>query len=275
MSSISAMRRRARDAVDLFRWPSVSFGSARRMWQRDVTLYTRAWKRNVLPNFFEPMVYLLSFGLGLGVYVGRQMGGVEYIVFIAPGLAAAAAMNGSVYETTFNLFVKLRYQRLYDAVITTPLEPEDIAVGELLWGMTRSTIYGTAFVSVMAVLGYVRSPWGLLAPLAMPLIGLGFGLIGMIYTGVIPQIDMFSYFFTLFITPLFLLSGVFFPISDLPDVAEPIAWFTPLHHGVELVRALTLTGDLRSAGGHGLWLAVFALLLIPPAVNLLRRRLVV
>jgi lipooligosaccharide transport system permease protein len=272
---VPAPPREREGLLALWRLPAVSARAASRMWLRDVTLYRASWQLNVLPNFFEPVLYLLSIGLGLGLYVGRQMGGVDYAVFIAPGLAAAAAMNGAVFEVTFNVFVKLRFAKLYDAVITTPLEPEDVAVGELAWAVTRALIYGSAFLLVMVVLGLVRSPLALLAPAAFLLVGTGFGLIGLIYTSLIPQIDLYSYFFTLFITPLFLFSGIFFPVETLPAVAQPIAWLTPLHHGVELLRALTLTGNLVAAGGHALWLLAFAALLYPPAVNLLRRRLVV
>lgn len=260
---------------ELWRPPRVSPRGAARMWQRDLTLYRRSWKVNVLPNFFEPLLYLVAIGLGLGLYVGDQIiPGVPYIEFIAPGLVAAAAMNGAVFEVTFNVFVKLRFAKLYDAVITTPLEPEDVAAGETAWGVTRSLIYGNAFLLVTALLGYVSSPYALLAPLGILLVGLSFALVGIIFTSLVPLIDLFSYFFTLFITPMFLFSGIFFPITDLPAAVRPVAWFTPLHHGVELLRALCLTGDLGSAGGHALWLAGFCALLAPPAINLMRRRLV-
>jgi lipooligosaccharide transport system permease protein len=259
--------------LSLWRPPPVWLPGMVRMWKRDALLYKRSWKRNVLPNFFEPVLYLFSIGLGLGVYVGQKILGVDYADYIAPGLAAAAAMNGAVFETTFNVFVKLRFAKLYDAVITTPLEPEDVAAGELLWAVTRSCIYGVAFVLVMAALGYVHYWAVVFAPLAVALIGLSFGLIGLVFTALTPTIDLFSYFFTLFITPLFLFSGVFFPTSRL-GAAEPIAWFSPLYHAAELMRGLILTGDLLSAGGHALWLLVFCALVFPPAINLMRRRLV-
>lgn len=259
----------------LARWPQISPRAARRMWQRDVTLYRRSWMRNVLPNFFEPLLYLFAIGIGLGLYIQDAIGGVDYVRFIAPGLAAAAAMNGAVFETTFNVFVKLRYAKLYDAVITTPLEPQDAAAGELAWAVTRSVIYGSGFLVVMLGLGHVQSPLALLSPLAFILIGLAFGVIGLIFTSLVPSIDLFSYFFTLFITPLFLFSGIFFPIADLPPLLQPIAWLTPLHHGVELMRALVLTGSITAASGHALWLLGFGALFTAPAINLLRRRLVV
>jgi lipooligosaccharide transport system permease protein len=257
----------------LWRPPRVWLPGTVRMWKRDALLYKRSWKRNVLPNFFEPLLYLLSIGLGLGVYVSNQILGVAYADYIAPGLAAAAAMNGAVFETTFNVFVKLRFAKLYDAVITTPLEPEDVAAGELLWAVTRSVIYGTAFLIVMTALGYVHYWAVILAPAAAALVGLSFGLIGLIFTSLTPTIDLFSYFFTLFITPLFLFSGIFFPVSRLGSAAF-VAWFSPLYHGAELMRGLILTGDLGWAAAHALWLILFSALVLPPAINLMRRRLV-
>ena len=261
------------DALALWRLPAVSPRRARRMWQRDVTLYARSWKRNVLPNFFEPVLYLLSLGFGLGLYVGRQILGVEYADFITPGLAAVAAMNGAVFESSYNVFVKMRFAKLYDAVVTTPLEPADVAAGELMWALTRTAIYGNAFLLVLLVMGYVHSPLALLAPFATVLVGLPFALIGLTYTSLIPDIDLYSYYFTLFITPLFLFSGVFFPVSNLPEAAQAIAWLTPLHHGVELMRALVLTGSGGGAAAHALWLVVFAAIWYPPTVNLMSRRL--
>ncbi|MDP8970063.1 MAG: ABC transporter permease, partial [Actinomycetota bacterium] len=211
MGTTPARLRADGGVLQLLRWPNVSPRCAARMWQRNLTLYRRSWTRNVLPSFFEPLLYLLSIGFGLGLYVGDRILGVDYVVFIAPGLAAAAAMNGAVFEVTFHVYFKLRYGRLYDAVITTPLEPEDVAAGELLWAVTRSLIYGTAFLVVMAALGYVASPAALIAPIGFVLVGASFGLVGLIYTTLIPQADLFSYFFTLFVTPLFLFSGIFFP----------------------------------------------------------------
>lgn len=266
---------RTRGIVSAWRWPSVSWPNAWQMWHRNAVLFRRGWRLFVVPNFFEPVLYLLSIGLGLGLYVGEQIMGVEYVVFIAPGLAAASAMNGAVFEVTYNIFVKLQYHKLYDAVITTPLEPEDAAAGEVAWGVTRSMMYGVSFVLVMALLGYIRSPLVLLTPLAVALIGIGFSCLGFLITAVIPRIELYTYFFTLFVTPMFLFSGIFFPIERLPQAAQPVAWFTPLHHGVELMRALCLTGNAASAGGHALWLVGFCLLVFPPAINLFRRRLIV
>ena len=261
--------------LELFRWPDVSYRNALRMWSRNTTLFRKGWKRFVLPNFLEPILYLLSFGFGLGLYVGSQILGVEYVDFIAPGLAATSAMYGAVFELTYNVYVKLQFGHVYDAVITTPLEAEDAAAGEILWGLTRSFLYGSAFVLVMVALGHTHSWTTVFAFVALPLVGLAVGLVALIYTCLVPVIDLFTYFFNLFIIPMFLFSGVFFPIDSLPVWAQTAAWFTPLHHGVELSRSLILTGDLVAALGHAGWLLTFCLVLYPVAVNLMRRRLVV
>jgi lipooligosaccharide transport system permease protein len=261
--------------MSLLSWPRPAVRPASKMLLRSLLLYRRSWKQNLLPQFFEPLLYLLSIGFGLGLYIGQRIAGVDYVLFITPGLIAAAAMNGAIFEVTYNIFIKLRFVHLYDAVITTPLEPEDVAVGELTWAVLRSLIYGTVFLLVSFALGYVRSPWALAAPLGVALVGLAFSTLGMIYTGLVSRIESFGYFFTLFITPLFLFSGIFFPFGNLPAVARLFGWLTPLHHGVEMLRALLLMGDGATAAVHALWLLVFSTLSFPLAVNLFRRHLVV
>ena len=261
--------------ASLWRWPDVSPRAAVRMWRRDLTLYRRSWRRNILPNFLEPLLYLLAFGLGLGTYIGTEILDVPYAAFIAPGLAASSAMYGAMFEVTYNVFVKMNFEKLYDAVITTPLEPEDVAAGELLWAVTRSFIYGTAFIAVIVALGHAHSPWTIAAPFALPLIGASMAMAGLIFTALVTNIDRFTYLFNFIVVPMFLFSGIFFPIERLPDAAQTIAWLTPLHHGVEMSRALVLTGDVATAASHAAWLVVFTAVLFPAAIELVRRRLVV
>jgi lipooligosaccharide transport system permease protein len=260
--------------LSVFRPPPVSLVRAFRLWRRNITLYRRTWIWVLLPNFFQPFFYLVAIGMGLGLYVGRQISGVKYTEFISPGLAAMAAMFGAVFELTFNTYGKINWSRMYESVITTPLEPEDVAAGEIMWAISRSLINGGAFFIVMLGFGYVHHLSGILALPAIGLVGLAMGLVALLFTDFVTNMDAFSYFFNLFVTPLFLFSGVFFPIAQLPALARKIAWFTPLHHGVEMLRALTLTGNIRSAGGHALWLAVFCVVLLPPAINLFKRKLI-
>ena len=247
-----------------------------RLWQRNLVGYSHSWQINILPNFFEPFFYLLAIGFGLGKFV-ESVGGVEYADYIAPGLAATSAMYGASFDVTFNVFVKLHYEKLYDAVTVTPLSPEDVVVGEMLWAMTRSLIYGLPFVLIASLFGLVHSPWALATPIAVAAIGFCFAMIGLAFTSFIPTIDLFSFFFTLFITPMFLFSGIFFPIETLPDWAEPIAWFSPLFHAAAMFRELFgVNGtDIASALGHLAWLLGLGALLFPVAPNVFRHRLVV
>ena len=117
-------------------------------------MYRRTWKLNILPNFFEPVLYLVSIGVGVGSYVS-QMGGMSYIQFLAPGLVCVAAMNGASFEVTYNIYVRLNFERAYDVMMTTPVEPDDVLVGEVLWAMTRASIYGGCFLTVVALFGLV------------------------------------------------------------------------------------------------------------------------
>jgi lipooligosaccharide transport system permease protein len=258
---------------DLLRFPDVRPSSAWRLWQRNASIYKRTYKFNVLPNFFEPFLFLLAMGLGLGAYL-RQVRGVDYIDFIAPGLAATAAMYGASFEVTYNCFVKMQFGKVYDAVMSTPLTIEDIGLGELMWATTRATIYGSAFLVIAALFGTVHSWWAALAPVAIALAGSMFAVIGLSFTAIIPIIDFYSYYWTMFLTPMFLFSGIFFPLDRLPGWVQGVAWFIPLHQAVNLMRALILTGDIGAAGAAALWIAVVTGALVVVPMNLLRRRLV-
>jgi lipooligosaccharide transport system permease protein len=255
------------------RLPDVRLGGAWRLWQRNAAIYRRTYRMNMLPNFFEPFLYLVAMGLGLGLYL-REIDGVAYVDFIAPGLVAVSAMNGASFEVTYNCFVKLYFARVYDAVLATPLSAEDIALGELLWGTTRALIYGTVFLGIAAAFGVVHSPLVVLAPVAIVLIGLMFAIIGLSFTAVVPLIDYYTYYWTMFLTPMFLFSGVFFPLDRLPAWVQTVAWFMPLQQSVVLLRALMLTGRLDEALAAAAWIAVVSAILLPLPLTLLRRRLV-
>jgi lipooligosaccharide transport system permease protein len=257
----------------------IDLGLATAVWRRNLTVYRHTWMMNVLPNFFEPLLYLLGLGVGLGFYIGDGFGGpADYLVFIAPGLMAAAAMNGASFETTYNMFVKMNFAKLYDAYLSTPCQLQDIAFGELMWAVTRALIYGIGFLVVLGgftAAGYpILQGWGvLLLPPALALVGAVFALIGQLFTSLVRVIDLYSYYFTLWLTPLFLFSGIFFPVDRFPGGPE-IAWFTPLYHGVRLVRGLSQS----QLGGAELvsvaWLAVVALALMAVVPRAMRRRMI-
>ena len=258
----------------VFRIPDVRLRSAWHLWERNASIYRRTYKLNLLPNFFEPFFYLLAMGIGLGAFLEREVLGFEYIDYIAPGLAATAAMYGTSFEVTFNCFVKMQFGKVYDAAMATPLTIEDVGLGELLWGTTRALIYGQVFVLIAAGFGVVHTPLVIFTPIAIALIGMMFSVIGLTFTAIIPLIDYFTYYWTLFITPMFLFSGIFFPVSGLPGWAQVLAWFMPLHHSVNLMRALTLTGDVGGAILAAAWIVGITALLFVFPLNLLRRRLV-
>jgi len=216
---------------------SLSLPYALSVWKRDAAMYRRTWKWNILPNFFEPAFYLVSIGIGLGAYI-TEMGGTSYISFLAPGLVCVAAMNGASFEVTYNVYVRLTFEKAYDAMLTTPIEPDDILAGEILWAVTRASIYGGCFFLVLLVAGLAPLPSSLLVLPLIPLAGLLFAAIGMAFSLRIPNIDFFSYYFTLFLTPLFLFSDIFFPLRE--RLSAPWLWLAellPLLHPVRLARA--------------------------------------
>jgi lipooligosaccharide transport system permease protein len=206
------------------------------VWWRNLAMYRRTWKLNVLPNFFEPLLYLVSVGIGVGAYIS-QMGGTSYAGFLAPGLVAVSAMNGASFEVTYNAFVRMNFEKTYESMLTTPIQPEDVLAGEILWAMTRATLYGGCFWLVTVALGYAPLPASLLAVPLIPLTGLLFAALGISFSLRIPSIDLFSFYFTLFLTPLFLFSDVFFPLQErLSGPWLRVAEVLPLLHPVRLVR---------------------------------------
>jgi lipooligosaccharide transport system permease protein len=219
---------------------SVSLPHALAVWRRNAAMYRRTWWLNILPNFFEPVFYLVSIGIGVGSYVTR-MGGMPYVAFLAPGLVCVAAMNGASFEVTYNIYVRLTFEKAYDAMLTTPVEPDDVLAGEVLWAVTRATIYGGCFFLVVTVAGLAPLPQALLAVPVIPMAGLLFAAIGVAFSLRIPTLDLFSFYFTLFLTPLFLFADVFFPLEErLTPGWLWVAEALPLLHPVRLARAAFL-----------------------------------
>ncbi len=229
------------------------------------------WKGALLPNFFDPLFYLMAMGFGLGTYLAT-INGVPYKEFIAPGLIASAAMWAASFETTYNVYLKMNESRLYDAILATPIEVQDVAAGDIAWGASRSTIYGSTFLLVVTAFGLVDSWWALTIPAVVFLGGLCFAVLGYTFTALIPKIDLYSYYFTLGITPMFLFSGIFFPFERLPGWVEVVAWFTPLYHLVEITRAMA-TGPGAEVLLHLAWLAAVSVTLFYVPVRALRSRL--
>jgi lipooligosaccharide transport system permease protein len=246
---------------------------AARVWRRDVRVFSKVWKGALLPQFLDPLFYLLAMGFGLGTYLAT-VNGIPYKQFVGPGLMGSAVMWAASFETTWNIFFKMEETRLYDAVLSTPVEVQDLVLAEVAWAATRAVIYGTTFLVIVTAFGLVESPWAVLVPPFLLLGGACFGMLGLTFTSLIRTMDWYSFYYTLFITPLFLFSGIFYPLDRLPDWVSVVAWFTPLYHLVQITRGLVLDPDALSVLGNALWLAVLTAALFVVPVRAMRRRLV-
>lgn len=239
--------------------------SARRAGQlvvRNLLVVRRSWLVFV-SGFFEPFFYLFSIGVGLGGLVGTVVSdtgtALTYQQFVAPGLMASAAMNGAIYDSVFNVYWKLRYGKLYDAVLATPLSAPDAAVGETAYALLRGSTYSAAFLVIMALMGLTPSWWAVLALPAAMLIGLTFAAVGLAATTFLRSWTDFE-FVQLALLPMFLFSTTFYPLSVYPRPLQVVVEWTPLYHGIELLRRLVV-GDVGwGLLGHAAYLVVLGLI---------------
>ena len=233
---------------------------AHRVIERNVMVYRRLWKVFV-SGFAEPVFYLLSIGIGVGVLVGDVALAdgrlVTYTAFVAPALLGASAMNGAIYESTFNIFFKLKYGKIYDGMLATPLRPVDIAVGEISWSLIRGGAYAVGFIIVMLGFGLVESWWAVLAVPAALLIGLAFGSVGMAATSFMRSWQDFD-MVQLVSLPLFLFSATFYPLDVYPPLLQQLTRISPLYHGVELIRGFTIGVLDVTMLGHAAFLIAMA-----------------
>jgi lipooligosaccharide transport system permease protein len=242
------------------------------VWQRHWTVYTKLYKTSFALNFAEPALYLLAMGFGLGTFV-QNIHGVPYVKFIAPGIIASSSMFAAVYECTYGTYIRMTFQKTFDAILATPVNLDDLVAGELVWGATKSVIFGITIMIVVALFGLVDSP---LLVLALPFIflcGLIFAELSIMFAAIVPGIDSFSYFYTLFMTPLFLFSGIFFPLDAMPRVVDYLAYFTPLYHLVNICRTLS-AGSVAGALGSMAWITVVVALLAPFPFRMMRKRII-
>lgn len=246
---------------------------AYRVWRRDMRVFSKLWKGALLPTFLDPVLYLLAMGFGLGTYLA-SINGIPYKDFIASGLVASAAMWATAFETTFNVYFRMNEYKLYDNVLSTPVEVEDLVAGEVAWACTRALIYGTVFLLIVGLFGLIHSPWAVLTPLFVVIGSACFAAIGLSFTTIVGKVDYFTYFYTLFVTPMFLFSGIFYPLDRLPQWTHVVAWFTPLYHLVLITRGLILGPDALSILANALWLLVVTAALFSVPVIYMRRRLV-
>jgi len=247
------------------------------VWQRNLTVYRSIWKVVFLPPLLEPLFYLVAFGIGLSVLVGSvhyQGFDVSYMAFIATALLAINIMYNAFFENTYASFVRMYYQKTFDAMMATPLTLEEIMAAEIIWGATKSVVATAIMQGVISLFGLIQYPEGLLIlPLAF-LGGIAFGSIGLFFTSMIRAIEMFNLPIFLFITPMFLFSGTFFPLENLPFWAQRFATIFPLTHLVNLTRSLSfglMTADLLWSL---LYLLLFCVVFFPLAIFRMHRRLI-
>lgn len=246
-----------------------------KVWHRNLTVFIRTWQVNFFPPLVEALLYLFAIGMGIGSYV-KEIDGIPYVTFIAPAILAIAVMNSAFFECTYGSFVRMYYQKSFDAMIATPLSIEDVIVGELLWGATRSVIYVAIMLPVLAVFKVISLPMALLTlPLAF-LGGLMFAGIAMCFTAITPGIDTLNYPSFLFITPMTLFSGTFFPLTLLPVALQYFALAVlPLTHVVTIMRMFTQAAISPLLLLHLVWIVLVTVLFSIAAINLMRKRLIV
>jgi lipooligosaccharide transport system permease protein len=219
-------------------------GASRYLIERNIKVYRAGWAV-LVSGIFEPIFYLFSLGVGVSQLVGdvELPGGrvLTYTAFVAPAMLAASAMNGVTYDAVFNMFFKLKYNKLYDAVLATPVTAVDVAVGEIGWALMRGSFYSTVFLLVMLAMGLITSWWALLALPAVLVIGFAFAAIGTAATTYMKSWQDFEYV-TLVSLPMFLFSATFYPLSVYPEALQWVVRCSPLYHAATLMRELTTGG---------------------------------
>jgi lipooligosaccharide transport system permease protein len=243
------------------------------VWKRNLVSYRRFAIPTFIASLGEPLLYLVAMGIGLGSYMGL-INGMPYLNFLAPGLLVSTAMFAATYECTFGAYVRMTLEKVYNALIVTPLTVEEVVAGEILWGMTRCMFSGFIMLVVLAFFGLATWQNFLLMPLLWLTVGFFFSSLAMIMTAYAPNFDFFTYYMELFITPMFFFSGIFFPLDKMPEAVKVIAHFLPLTYAVNISRAF-----MHGNAGPGL-LWDFAALLIPAflffiwAVRQMKKRLI-
>ncbi|MEN6624582.1 MAG: ABC transporter permease [Smithella sp.] len=248
-----------------------------RVWQRNLAVYRTNWKINFLLPFLSPLFYLIAFGFGLSNMISNvryESNQVSYISFIAPAVIAITIMNNAFFENTFSSFVRMYYQKTFEAMMSTPLNAEEIITGEIVWGATKSLISTTIMLIIISFFHLVNYPASLLIIPVSFLGGIAFGAVGMYFTSLVKTIDLFNLPVFLFVTPMFLFSGTFFPLTDLPVWAQYVAQILPLTHLVNILRALNY-GIFNKDIVIGLsYLILFVMIVLPLALFKMQKRLV-
>jgi lipooligosaccharide transport system permease protein len=240
---------------------------------RDITNFKSFWKETTFSSILDPTIYLLAFGLGFGTLV-TAVQGLDYLYFVGTGMVATAVLFSSVFSAMYGVFIKHRFQRTYDAILAAPVDVEELATAEIVWLGIRAGVYGMAPLLVAIVFGLDPS-WGmLLVPFIGAVTALGFAALGVFAAASVSKIDHFNYIQSALITPLFLVSGTFFPIDELPQWVQVVSQLNPLYHCVELVRGAVVFGLEPADLWNAAFLIIFAIATWRLAIWRLEKRLI-
>ncbi|WP_454711054.1 ABC transporter permease [Cupriavidus nantongensis] len=242
------------------------------VWYRNYMVWKKLAIPSMIGNLADPMIYLFGLGLGLGLMVG-QVDGVSYIAFLAAGTTASSVMMSASFESMYSAFSRMHVQRTWEAIMHAPLTLGDVVLGEIAWAASKAVLSGLAIMLVAGALGYAQMPGALLALPVIVLAGIAFAALAMIVTALAPSYDFFMFYQTLVMTPMLLLSGVFFPLEQLPEGVQAATNTLPLAHAVALIRPLMLGRPVDGAGLHLAVLAAYAVAALVVCLVLLRRRL--
>lgn len=242
------------------------------IWQRHFLVWRKLALPSVLGNLADPMIYLFGLGFGIGMLV-PEVAGVPYITFLAAGMVCYSTMNSASFESLYSSFSRMHVQKTWDAILNAPVELDDILLGELAWAASKAFLAGAAILLVVTMFGFTEARYALWVLPLIVLVGLTFAALGLIVTALAPSYDFFMYYFTLFITPMTLLSGVFFPIDQLPAGVRILTDVLPLTHAVHIARPLLLGQIPHSIVTHLLVLVAYGVTGFWVALALTRRRL--
>lgn len=242
------------------------------VWRRNLLVWRKLAIASVLGNLADPLIYVLGLGYGLGSIL-PEVGGVSYVTFLAAGMVCSSTMNTASFEAMYSAFSRMHVQRTWDAIMNTPVNLDDVVLAELVWAASKSFLSGLSILVVIWALGLSSSPLSFWVLVLTPLIGLTFGALGLAMTALAWNYDFFMYYFTLVMTPMMMLSGVFFPVEQLPAPFQAVAAVLPLRHAVELARPLLLGQVPAQVPLHFAVLLAYAGAGFYAAMILFRRRL--
>jgi len=251
--------------------PQVRHG-ALAVWRRNALVWRKLIGPSLMINFGEPFLYLLGMGYGLGRFIG-EMAGMPYLSFLASGLVASSAMTTASFEGMYSVHTRMVPQKTYDAMLATPIDIDDIVAGEMLWCATKGLIAGTAILLVSMLFGAISGFTALAVIPIIFLVGLCFAGPALVMSALSPNYEFFAYYFTLIVTPMFILCGVFYPVTTMPEAVQSIIQFLPLTHAIALIRPIVTDLKTTNALSHLLVLATYAFVTFYIAVVLIRRRL--